>query len=39
MIVRPGPVVELFEGYGWEWGGDWSPMKDYHHFTKRAPGG
>jgi hypothetical protein len=34
MIVRPGPVVELFEAHGWEWGGDWSPMKDYHHFCK-----
>jgi hypothetical protein len=35
MIVRPGPVVDLFDARGWEWGGDWSPMKDYHHFTKR----
>jgi hypothetical protein len=34
MIVRPGPVVDLFDARGWEWGGDWSPMKDYHHFTK-----
>ena len=34
MIVRPGPVVELFERRGWEWGGDWSPTKDYHHFAK-----
>ena len=32
MIVRPGPVVELFEARGWEWGGDWS-SKDYHHFA------
>jgi len=37
MIVRPGPVVELFEAHGWEWGGDWPRMKDYHHFAK--PGG
>jgi hypothetical protein len=34
MIVRPGPVVDLFDRQGWEWGGDWSPMKDYHHFCK-----
>jgi hypothetical protein len=34
MIVRPGPVVELFERRGWEWGGDWEPTKDYHHFAK-----
>lgn len=35
MIVRPGPVVELFDRHGWSWGGDWSPTKDYHHFYKR----
>jgi hypothetical protein len=34
MIVRPGPVVALFEEQGWEWGGDWSHMKDHHHFVK-----
>jgi D-alanyl-D-alanine carboxypeptidase len=34
MIVRPGPVVDLFERHGWQWGGDWAPMKDYHHFVK-----
>lgn len=34
LITRPGPVVELFDAHGWEWGGDWSPMKDYHHFTR-----
>lgn len=33
MIVRPGPVVDLFEAHGWEWGGDWA-SKDYHHFAK-----
>jgi hypothetical protein len=35
MITRPGPVVDLFDAHGWHWGGDWSPMKDYHHFAKR----
>ena len=34
MIARPGPVVDLFDARGWEWGGDWRHMKDYHHFTK-----
>ena len=24
----------LFDAHGWEWGGDWSPGKDYHHFAK-----
>lgn len=36
MIVRPGPVVEAFEAIGWEWGGDWTSRKDYHHFARRA---
>ena len=38
MITRPGPVVELFEAHGWQWGGDWSPMRDYHHFVKNNGG-
>lgn len=33
MLVRPGPVIEAFESIGWEWGGDWNPRKDYHHFA------
>jgi hypothetical protein len=32
MIVRPGPVVDAFTAMGWEWGGDWTTRKDYHHF-------
>jgi hypothetical protein len=39
MITRPGAVVQLFEERGWEWGGDWKPMKDYHHFTRRHAAG
>lgn len=33
--IRPGmlePVVHLFKQYGFEWGGDWTNLKDYHHF-------
>lgn len=37
MIVRPGPVTDAFDAIGWEWGGDWSPRKDYHHFAIRLP--
>lgn len=33
MIVRPGPVVAIFDELGWEWGGDW-PRADYHHIVK-----
>jgi hypothetical protein len=35
MLVRPGAVIEAFEAIGWEWGGDWSPRQDYHHFAVR----
>jgi hypothetical protein len=34
MIVRPGPVIDLFAAQGWAWGGDWPQVKDYHHFYK-----
>lgn len=27
-------VVEVFEKYGWEWGGRWTSFKDYPHFQK-----
>ena len=33
MIVRPGPVTDAFDAIGWEWGGDWTRAKDYHHFA------
>lgn len=35
MIARPSPVIDAFEAIGWEWGGDWSEIHDYHHFSKR----
>jgi hypothetical protein len=31
MIVRPGPVVAIFDELGWEWGGDWRHASDDHH--------
>jgi len=31
-IVPDGEVVRLFEFYGFEWGGYWTSLKDYHHF-------
>lgn len=33
MITRDGPVVRAFAAIGWEWGGDWSSLKDYQHFS------
>lgn len=29
------PVVLKFKELGWEWGGDWNSLKDYHHFQKK----
>ncbi len=33
MLV-PGPAVDAFKGMGWGWGGDWSSLKDYQHFSE-----
>jgi hypothetical protein len=34
-VINPGDkVVRAFEKLGWEWGGSWSGVKDYQHFSK-----
>jgi poly-gamma-glutamate synthesis protein (capsule biosynthesis protein) len=33
MIKRAGPVVPAFAAVGWSWGGDWTTLKDYQHFS------
>jgi hypothetical protein len=33
MITPDGPAVRAFASIGWEWGGDWSSLKDYQHFS------
>ena len=33
MITADGPVVAAFREVGWSWGGDWSTLKDYQHFS------
>lgn len=38
MIVDDGPVVALFRSRGWDWGGSWPDLPDYHHFSKRPRG-
>ncbi len=36
-MIRPdGPVVAAFAGIGWEWGGNWNSLKDYHHFSENG---
>jgi len=37
MIVRPGPVVAVFDELGWEWGGDWRHSFDDHHIVWSRP--
>jgi hypothetical protein len=33
MVTAGGPVVAAFADIGWEWGGDWTTLKDYQHFS------
>jgi hypothetical protein len=33
MIEPGGPVVRAFARIGWGWGGSWSSLKDYQHFS------
>ena len=32
-ITPDGSVVKNFKKYGWTWGGDWTNLKDYMHFS------
>jgi hypothetical protein len=33
-MIRPdGRAVRAFASIGWKWGGDWSSLKDYQHFS------
>ena len=33
-LLAQGIVVRAFEKRGWEWGGNWTRLLDYHHFEK-----
>lgn len=33
MIEAGDPVVSAFAGIGWSWGGNWTSLKDYQHFS------
>jgi hypothetical protein len=33
MITPSGPAVRAFASIGWGWGGSWSSLKDYQHFS------
>ena len=34
VLLKDDEAVQLFKKYGWKWGGDWSGVKDYQHFSK-----
>jgi hypothetical protein len=34
MITPTGPVVAAFASIGWGWGGNYSSLKDYQHFSQ-----
>jgi len=34
MITKNSFVYQVFHHAGWQWGGDWSSLKDYQHFQK-----
>ena len=33
MAVESGVVVRAFDSVGWSWGGRWSGVRDYQHFS------
>ncbi len=35
-LTREHPITRKFIELGWEWGGDWTRLKDYQHFEKPA---
>jgi hypothetical protein len=34
LLVQDSPVVQEFLAAGWGWGGNWSSLKDYQHFSE-----
>jgi hypothetical protein len=36
MITDGDAVTAAFAAIGWEWGGHWSSLKDYQHFSQRG---
>jgi hypothetical protein len=34
MAVEGGSLVRAFEAIGWGWGGRWSSVRDYQHFSR-----
>ncbi|WP_246050982.1 M15 family metallopeptidase [Nocardioides guangzhouensis] len=36
MITPDGPAVRAFAAIGWGWGGTWSSLKDFQHFSQNG---
>jgi hypothetical protein len=36
MITRGGAVAKAFAAEGWGWGGNWTSLKDYMHFSRNG---
>lgn len=34
VLLKNDQATQIFKKYGWKWGGDWSGVKDYQHFSK-----
>jgi len=34
VLLKNDKAIKIFKKYGWKWGGDWSGVKDYQHFSK-----
>ena len=34
LLLKNDQATKIFEKYGWKWGGDWSGVKDYQHFSR-----
>jgi len=34
LLLKNDKATKIFEKHGWKWGGDWSGVKDYQHFSK-----
>jgi hypothetical protein len=34
ILLKNDDAVQIFKKYGWKWGGDWTGIKDYQHFSK-----
>jgi len=34
VLLKNDKAVKIFKKRGWKWGGDWSSVKDYQHFSK-----